>query len=362
MRITQLKLHTFRNVPSANINVGDASLVCLYGPNGMGKTNLLEAISLLSPGRGLHKDKREEQTMEGEKSWGIHATLDMSDGEHTIGMEYRNGQGSRKIKVDENTSSSQSELAKLGNVLWFTPKMDRLFLDSAQPRRDFYDRLTYGLFPDYAATLARYKHHLKSRLKLLKDNADKDWIAVEEQQVATYGLEVLTQRQAYLEKLQPHLPEVALELTGSANKYLESDDSYLEYLGKLADIRDRDAIVGSSTFGPHRSDIDGLLKLDTDKTVKLSRTSTGQHKRALLYILLAHARLMRTEKGDAPIILLDEMTSHLDEQMRQHFFETLHALDAQIWMTGTEKNLFNNLPEQNMLFVNVSNGEFTPEG
>lgn len=371
MRITRLNITAFRNIPQATLHTHGAQMVFLYGDNGMGKTNLLEAISLLSPGRGLHKDSRDEQVQHGEEAWAIHAIAETHEGSQTIGMAYHNGQKQRKIKINDKPAVSQTALAALGNVLWFTPKMDRLFLDNATARRDFFDRLTFSLFPEYLTHLNTYKHHLKGRLRLIKAGQNSDWIAAEEQQIATFGLKLLQLRHTYLQHLLPYLQHVMLEQSGSALKLLHDNEAYLTYLNKLADTRQRDFLAGMSTFGPHRSDIDGVLSLafaptesgdtsDDTKYVRLSRTSTGQHKRALLYILLAHARLIHTHTGTAPVILLDEFNSHLDAATREHFFSTLATMSAQIWMTGTDSTL---APEKatNTLFIKVEKGTFTPQ-
>lgn len=353
MHINTIKLNTFRNITHGKLAVDDAKLIALVGENGMGKTNMLEAISLLSPGSGLHKAKREQQIQLGEGSWAIHAHISKPTTTHTIGMAYDKGK-TRQIKIDDQKTDHQADLAKVGSILWFTPRMDRLFLDAAQPRRDFFDRLVFGLYPDHAQNLTRYKHHLRNRLKLLKDRANPNWIEIEEEQASTYGLKIIEARALFLERLQPHLPEAKLEITGSAHKALVDATPYENLLEHFAKNRERDALYGSSNFGPHRTNITG--KLIAGK-IPLDMTSTGQHKRAILHILLANARLHHMETGATPLILLDEITAHLDPKVREMLFGELHEMGTQIWMTGTEESLFKGLNTD--VFIQVENGTFS---
>ena len=335
MHITKLNLTTFRNIASTSLNVDDAKLIALVGENGAGKTNLLEAISMLSPGNGLHKAKRELQIQNGESSWAIHSCISKPNTEHKIGMAYNKGK--RQIKIDDEKSDTQSDLSKVGNILWFTPRMDRLFLDNAQARREFFDRLVFSIYPEHAQNLIRYRHHLKNRLKLLKTNANNNWLEIEEEQITEFALKIIENRANFLEKIQAHMPNAELLLTGAAHKILEEDRQYDSYLIHLAKNRERDGLYGSSNFGPHRTDITGTL---VENKIPLHQTSTGQHKKAILHILLANARLNHTETGTTPLILLDEITSHLDKSVKESLFAELHSMGTQIWMTGTEENLF----------------------
>ena len=355
MHITKLKLTTFRNIASTSIKIDDAKLIALVGENGAGKTNMLEAISLLSPGNGLHKAKRELQIQNGSESWGIHAHVSKSASSHKIGMLYNKGK--RQIKIDDEQAELQADLAKIGNILWFTPRMDRLFLDNAQARREFFDRLVYSLYPEHAQNLIRYRHHLKSRLKLLKMNASNNWLDIEEEQATEFAIKIIQNRAIFLEKLQQHLPEIELNLKGSAHKILEEDFPSEKFLENIKQNRDRDKMYGSSNFGPHRTDINGILIETTKKSIPLEQTSTGQHKKSILHILLANARLNHTETGTTPLILLDEITAHLDEHVKENLFNELHKMGTQIWMTGTEKSLFKGLNPD--VFINVEDGNFS---
>jgi DNA replication and repair protein RecF len=353
MHITKLNLTTFRNIASTSIKIDDAKVIAVVGENGAGKTNMLEAISMLSPGNGLHKAKRDLQIQNGLESWGIHAHIS-NPKPHTVGMAFEKSNGKRQIKIDNEKAELQSDLSGIGSILWFTPRMDRLFLDNAQARREFFDRLVFSLYPEHAKNLTRYRHHLKNRLKLLKTNANNNWLEIEEEQATEFAIKIIENRSVFLEKLQQHLPEVELMLTGSAHKILEEDKPYDEFLKHLVQNRERDKLYGSSNFGPHRTDITGTI---IQENILLNQTSTGQHKKAILYILLANARLNYNETGITPLILLDEITAHLDETVKATLFKELNNMGTQIWMTGTEESLFNGLNPD--IFIHVNNGNFS---
>lgn len=352
MKIVSLKLTNFRNIESAHLQLGDAPIIALYGENGAGKTSVLEAVSLLSPGSGMHRHKLDSHTKHHAKSWGLHAEILSQNTDNTVGMSYQKGK--RQLKINGETAKAQAELSGLGNVLWFTPKMDRLFMDSASHRREFLDRLAFGHFPAHAFNLNRYKHHLKARLKLLKDHADATWVTVEEEQAAHFAFLISTTRNTYIERLKPYLSTIDLKLSGSFERLDSHNAESIQE--RFHENRGRDGKFGSSHFGPHRSDVQGIM---LPEDINLSETSTGQHKRAILDILLANSHLTHKETGEAPIILLDEMAAHLDSATKERFFGDLLSLGSQIWLTGTEKEMFSTL--KNVQYFKAAKGTFHKE-
>jgi len=353
MKINKINLTNFRNIDAASLDVSGASMIVLYGANGAGKTNLLEAISLLTPGRGLHKNAAEEHLQDGCNSWTIYSEVETRDEVHQVGMQYSGKK--RTLKIDGDTADSQSDLAKLGHILWFTPKMDRLFMDGSSARRDFLDRLIFGHNPAYAETLKLYKHHVKSRLQLLKQGKDGDWVSIHEEQAANLAIELTKTRLNYLKNLKEYMPLVDLHCTGDIeNSDLDDGFSVLE---AFVQNRHKDGMYGVTHFGPHRSQLTGKLLID--HPAALHKASTGQHKRAVLEILLANTRLMKKEQGYSPIILFDEVTAHLDKKVRHDVFAELHELGTQIWLTGTEKELFSGTKKP--LYFEVSGGSFTAQ-
>ena len=372
MWIKKLKTSNFRNLQQVDLTLPGPGVYVLYGHNGAGKTNILEVISLLSPGQGLHRDKLENMLPdlhEADKAtqWGFYGEVQKEDQGHTVihtvGMGY--DKKKRIIKVDGEETAGQAELANLGAVLWFTPEMDRLFFGSPSGRRRFYDRLVFGLHPQHAAMLSRYTKHLQSRMQLLKDpQADPDWVALEEQQAAKYGEAVVKARLAYLDELKPYLDGVELTLNGNAERtYLEALETEANpaqaFATEYAERRPRDARQKSNSFGPQRTDLGGTLTLEDGMPVPLERTSMGQHKKALIKLLIGAARLQHEKTGHPPCILLDEIATHLDEEARGLLYEKLLPLGGQLWLTGTEKSQFTGL--EGAHFIKIKGGIATPE-
>ena len=355
MWIQKLKIQAFRNLQAGQLHLPGPGAYALYGRNGAGKTNVLEALSLLSPGRGLHRAKFDAMCPNGDNPWGlfweVHGLNDM----HQVGMQYQKGR--KQARLDGEDLQNQTHLARLGAIIWFTPEMDRLFFDGPAPRRRFLDRMVFGHMPAHAGVLSRYSHHIQARAKLLKDNADADWIALEEKQAAHYGVKVQAARQEFMHLLNQTMPLVDVHMDGSCEKLLTdlpAEDREAAFTTQLEKNRRRDAKFQSTHFGPHRSDVAGVYQ-----NMPLNQTSMGQHKRALLDIILAHATLLKDQHGTAPCLLLDEIAAHLDHDARKKLYDHLLPLGAQLWMTGTEKAAFDDLARVG--FVRVDDGVLTPE-
>lgn len=349
MHIKTLKLTTFRNFESLDLSTNGARHIVLYGENGAGKTNILESLSLLSPGFGLHKAKRSEQTQDEMMGWGIYAETSSAQEMFALGMSY-DGKD-RKIMLDGDIVEHQTDLTRLGHIVWFTPRYDRLFHDGAAPRRDFFDRLVFGMFPNHGALINRYKTHMKNRLKLLKEGADSDWIGAEEHMASGLALQIGQNRQAYFKALQNTLTLVDMHLDCPLDKFISDGATEADIAEKWRSHRRRDSLYQSTHFGTHRTDMTGTF-LPAGNA--LNRTSTGQHKKALLDVLLAHAELLHKQTGNAPLILLDEFVAHLDSDNKNMMLEALTKYGAQIWMTGTEKVAFEGISDA--LFCHVKDG------
>lgn len=356
MWIRSLTLNHFRNFSDLSLRIDAPAAHVLLGQNGVGKTNLLEALSLLAPGQGLHRAKLEDMRQHGSKSWQLFAEVENAEGMHKVGIGF--GDGRRQMRLNGADLKSQADLAHLGTVLWFTPEMDRLFSGSPGDRRRFLDRLVFGHTPAHAAALNRYNRHIQNRNRLLKD-ADRSapdplWLEAEENAAATAAVAVLRNRAAYLEALQPQLRTVTLKLSGSAEKLAadEHDDTALHQLllDHWAQDRQRDGRYGSTHFGPHRTDLSGTLG-----DIPLHLASMGQHKRAVLTILLANAELLTQKGQQPPCLLLDEVAAHLDADNRKLLYHELVPLGGQLWMTGTDENVFADLPNAQVLRVHGGN-------
>lgn len=346
--LSRLTLRDFRNHEDALI-VPSAPFVLLTGDNGAGKTNILEAISLLAPGRGLRGAALAQMARQGGPGgFGIAAQIDGV----TIGTGVLAEMPDRRQVRIGGVAHAASALAEYLSVIWLTPAMDRLFMDSAGDRRRFLDRLTLALVPGHAVHSARYEAAMRARNKLLADKGrawDEAWLGALEAQMAEHGAAIHVARTGLVAQLGEALvgqaegpfarPQLALSDWEGADRLLEQ---------ALREGRRRDAGAGRTLAGPHRSD---LLVTHQAKGQAAALCSTGEQKALLLSILLAHASLVGAERGQPPVLLLDEVAAHLDPARRLALFERLAATGSQIWMTGTEAALFDGIDDATRLLV-----------
>jgi DNA replication and repair protein RecF len=356
----RLALTDFRNYGHGALTV-DRRPVVLTGPNGAGKTNLLEAISFLVPGRGLRQARLSEvdRVAGGERggAWGVASTVCRGDDAVEIGTGRDASQAAdvgrerRLVKINGAFAGGPSALAEHLAVIWLTPQMDRLFLDSAGARRRFLDRLVYGFDPDHAGRLARYEHALQERSQLLRQSGpngwDAAWLGALEQQIAEGGVAIAAARRELIERLGQAVargvgpfPQAALALDGAVEAWLAEMPALAvedKVRNQLAADRPRDAESGGAHCGTHRSD---LRVTHLARGLPAAQCSTGEQKALLISIVLAEARVQIDSRGVAPILLLDEVVAHLDAGRRTALFEEILALDLQAWLTGTEAALF----------------------
>ncbi len=348
LSVTCLRLTNFRSYVAAEVAVSGAPVV-LSGPNGAGKTNLLDAISLLSPGRGLRGAKLGDHTRKGpsamsEALWAVAATVTRAGENYEIGTGLTQSQGSERRQVRLNGAAAQSS-ADLGDVvqmLWLTPAMDRLFIDSAGGRRKFLDRLTLGFDSGHARTATRYETAMRERARLLKFGPrDPVWLDGLEAEMVETGLAMVRARAEAVTRLNRALVE-----RGEAGAFpsallsldcdVEDDADILRE--RLARARIRDTEAGRTTVGPHLAD---LAVRHTQKRSDARECSTGEQKALLISIVLADAwELSRAREGLCPLLLLDEIAAHLDAVRRAALFDEILSLGAQAWMTGTDIEMF----------------------
>ena len=333
MPIARLTLTDFRSYRAATVTP-DPGFVVLTGDNGAGKTNVLEAVSLLAPGRGLRGAALGEMARsDGPGGFGIAARLD--DTELVTGT-LATAPERRQVRVN-GAAASVNTLSEWQSVLWLTPAMDRLFSGSAGERRRFLDRLVLALEPSHAGHAARYDAAMRARKKLLAepDTADPVWLTALEVGMADHGAALAEARARTVASLSDAIaatedadfPRAALTLEGWTGGDL---------IRLLRANRGRDAAAGRAMEGPHRQDL-AVSHLGKDQPA--ARASTGEQKALLLGILLAHAELVAARRGLPPILLLDEVAAHLDPARRAALFARLDGR-GQVWMTGTEQGLF----------------------
>ena len=334
--LSRLVLTDFRNHAALTLAPGPG-FVILTGENGAGKTNVLEAVSLLAPGRGLRRAPLGQMARsDGPGGFGVAATL-LEDVELATGTQVTAPE--RRLLRIQGAAGAATALAEWLTVLWLTPAMDRLFVEPASGRRRFLDRLTLALHPGHAHHAQRYEAAMRARNRLLTDDAmpDPGWLQALESQMAEHGAAVDANRREAAALLAERLSGQPPGPFAHAAPALEgwSGDA-AQLADQLRRSRSADAAAGRALAGPHRTD---FAVTHVDKRQPAALASTGEQKALLLGIVLAHAELVAERTGRAPVLLLDEVAAHLDPLRRAALFERL-AGQGQVWMTGTEAALF----------------------
>jgi DNA replication and repair protein RecF len=354
--IERLQLTDFRNYDGLTLTVGPAPVV-LTGANGSGKTNLLEALSLLTSGQGLRRAPYPELARMGHPSWTVAARLVTPYGPVDLGtgLDARTdgGRGTRMVRIDGQTQSGAGALAEYVEMVWLTPAMDALFTGAASDRRRFLDRLISGLDPSYRRLLGRFERAMQQRNRLLAEDARQAArfegferimaeagvavAAARATAVAALSAAIAARRDAGHGALFPwaELALVgALELGLAAQPAVDVEDNYARQLGRE---RERDRAAGRTLEGPHRSD---LIVGHGPKEMPAKVCSTGEQKALLVGLVLAHCDPVAQRRGVAPVMLLDEIAAHLDPLRRAALFEEIVALGSQTWMSGTDPEPF----------------------
>ncbi|WP_417723140.1 DNA replication/repair protein RecF [Salipiger sp.] len=341
--LSSLTLSHFRSHKRAVVEL-DARPVAIHGPNGAGKTNLIEAVSLFSPGRGMRRASAREMTRRPEAlGWKVSGLLLGPDGPHDI--DFRSDEGAaRDVRID-GKPAPQTALGRAARVLWLVPSMDRLWIEAPEGRRRFLDRMALSFFPDHAEATLGYEKAMRERNRLLKDQIrDAHWYAALEGQMAQAGAALQQNRKDTLARLsqaqegaETAFPVADLELISTEADIPASAADLAE---ALAESRFRDMAAGRTLVGPHRADLFGTFAA---KGVPASDCSTGEQKALLISLILANARALAEDVGAPPILLLDEIAAHLDSARRAALYDEICALRAQAWMTGTGAELFADL-------------------
>jgi len=372
--VTRLVLTDFRNYREARLSLGTEPVV-LTGPNGSGKTNLLEALSFLAPGRGLRGaklteiDRRSGPGCDPHNSgWAVAAAVATRRGSVHIGTgRDRTASERRIVRIDGEPVRTQAALGERLGIVWLTPAMDRLFLEGPGARRRFLDRLVLGLDPAHASRVAAYEQALRERSHLLRDGpVDPAWLAALEELIAEQGVAVAAGRRDTVQRLdractqvEGPFPHARLTLVGTVEGWLEEMPALAaeaKFTAALAANQQGDGQSGGAAIGPHRSDLAVSL---AQKGIAAEFASTGEQKALLIAILLAHAALQRAMRGEPPLLLLDEIVAHLDASRRAALFDSLVRLDSQAWLTGTDAALFAPL-RGHAQFLSVQDGTLSP--
>ncbi len=370
-RIISLKLSNFRSYRQASLDLEGRTALFL-GANGAGKTNILEAVSFLTPGRGLRRATLEDvAATEGDGSWAVAAGIDGALGEAALGTGIEapaaDENPQRKSRIDREPVSSVTAFAEHLRVVWLTPEMDGLFLGPAAERRRFLDRLVLAIDAEHSARVSSLDRALRSRNRLLEEqNFDPKWMDAIEHEVAELAIAVAAARAETVKRLtaeieasrdaQSGFPTAQIALDGEIERALEIESATEveeRYREKLRDNRPRDRAAGRTLEGPHRSD---LIVLHQEKAIEAARASTGERKALLVGLILSHARLVASMHGFAPVVLLDDVAAFLDAERRAALFAALEKLGAQVLVTGVDESAFAMLDASAARF-HVASGE-----
>ncbi|MEM8833288.1 MAG: DNA replication/repair protein RecF [Pseudomonadota bacterium] len=361
--LKKLSLQNFRCYDNALLEGLPSGLIVLQGVNGAGKTNILEAVSLLTAGRGLRSAKATDiQRNQSQNPWVISAIVETEGGDIPLGTGLNPENNRRQIRINGVTAKSQAALSDYLAVLWLTPQMDRLFLEGSSGRRRFLDRMIFAFDSSHSGRVTRYENAMRQRSKLLQeDQQQESWLDSLEAQMAETALAITAARVDFLEKLNAsfiddanvtaYFPKASIALTGTLENdlhhkpALEVEESFKN---TLKQVRPHDARVGGAKEGPHKTDL-GVTYLT--KEMPAAHCSTGEQKALLISIVLAHSQLMRVDTGMPPVLLLDEIAAHLDEARRAALFEQLQGLGGQVWMTGTDPVLFDSIAQKAQFFT-----------
>ena len=353
--ITRLTLTDFRSHAGLSLSAGPGAVV-ITGDNGAGKTNILDAISLLGPGRGLRGAPLSDAARsDGPGGWSVAATLALPDGEVEIGTGTSAGAPDRRLVRVNGAAATATTLGDWLALVWLTPAMDRLFADTPAARRRFLDRLVLALHPGHGREVLRYDAAMRARTRLLTGEAaaDPQWLAALEAAMAEHGAVLAAARGETVTALADAMATAPDGPFARPLLTLEGDTAD-DLVGRLAANRAADAAAGRALIGPHRAD---LLVTHKGKG-EAARGSTGEQKALLIAIILAHAALVADRMGRAPLLLLDEVAAHLDPLRRGALFERLLATGSQVWMTGTDAGLFAGVAATRM---HIAEGRVSPD-
>src|SRR4051794_11869692 len=375
-RIHRLTLTHFRNYRAASVATS-GDVVVLVGPNGAGKTNAIEAISFLSPGRGLRRATLEDVAdVQGDGSWAVSAEVEGALGLATLGTGIDppaadSASSSRRCRIDREPVGSAVAFGDHLRMVWLTPAMDGLFMGAASKRRRFFARLVLAIDPGHSSRVSALDRSLRSRNRLLEDrNTDSHWLDAVERETAELAVAVAAMRGQTVTRLAASLqargvatafPSAAIMLDGWMENALVNEPATAvedRYRQILRDGRPRDAAAGRTLDGPHLTDLQVIY---APKNMPARDASTGEQKALLIGLVLAHANLVAEMTGITPLLLLDEVVAHLDPNRRTALFDELAKLGAQVWLTGADPAAFADIGASGEIF-DVDSGNITRRG
>ncbi len=358
-KIKNIELNNFRNFTRHDFTF-DERLNILFGNNGSGKTNILEGISLIAKGTGIRNAKIVNLIKNKQENFLIKNTLDIRNDNFNIEIfpEKKNKKFRKVIKINDDTSKESLKFLNQSiSYLTFMPEMERMFQSSPSNRRNFLDRLIFSNNSNYNKVINKYKKFILERVKILQNqNFDLDWLDFVENEISKVGLEIYESRASQLKIINENITEINKEKKFQFNVELTIKDDFFvpeltleKYLSDLQKSRMFDKQYGGTKIGPHKSDISAKINNEHEAFL----LSTGQQKTIVLIILLAQCNYLVNIRNKTPIILLDEIGSHLDSLNREILLEMINKFDIQFFLTGTEKSLFS-FVSTNAKFYNIT--------
>tara|TARA_B100001123_G_C15280863_1_gene1013972 strand:+ start:89 stop:1201 length:1113 start_codon:yes stop_codon:yes gene_type:complete len=362
-----IKLENYRNFNNLELDF-DQNCNVFFGNNGSGKTNILESISLFERGRGFRQDKINNLiNFESKKdNFRIYSNFFHKHGDIIVSVfnERKKISLTKKIIVNGSSSKDSKEhFESLFSIIYFLPEMERLFVSSPSARRNFLDRLIFNSNKRYLKIVNDYKKNITERSRILKDyNSEIEWLNNIEKKIVELGIIIYKERLTYIEEINLALKRLDIAKKFNYKININLDDLLLnqckndtnvlfeEYIKTIKASREIDKLLGGSKVGPHKSDIVGY---DIGKNININQFSTGQQKTVVLLIILAQCTMLISEQKISPIILFDEVCSHLDNNNRELLLHIIKTLDVQTFLTGTEKSFFSFLSTKT-LYCNIN--------
>lgn len=345
MAIASLKLVNFRNHTELDITP-HGSNIAISGANGAGKTNILEAISFLSPGKGIFNSTCQEilNTHNAADSWQVFAELKTTDNDHKVGSGFHKISPKRIVRINESEPPKHHDLLEYLRVIWLIPQMDGILADTPSAKRRFIDRLTFNFYPKHAQSINRYEYALKSRNRLLQDGVNDEILlnnfeslmATEAIQITKFRKEAINLITSQIQKFKTEFLAPQILLCGEIEEMFESlqpQDLSVKIVNKLKNNRRLDSVIKKCSYGVHKTDIRFIHPI---KQVSASYCSTGEKKAMLISLIIAQAMILESIFQGSIILLLDDIFSHLDNSFSQNLLTEIKKLSAQCWITGTQ--------------------------
>ena len=355
--VKQIKANYFRNYKNLELNLSPDNVV-LFGLNGVGKTNILEAVSYLTSGRGIRKAKSKELIFKKftDKAnedflWGIHASVFKMNEIYEIGTGIEKSNNSRLVKIN-GEFVKQTDLSEIVKISWITPQMLLVFHNGMTEKRRFMDRLINIANPSHVGLLYRYEFLIRERVKIINNfNDNKMWIDTVESDIVNLSIKIIKSRKKFLLDMQnicfkselneEFFPDICLEINGKAEELLDSLGEE-KYHYQIMEILRKNRNNGISSFiGPHKSEV-FIFKKESEQEIRYC--STGEQKIMLISLIFKHCHLMETIYKQTPILLLDDIIEHLDNIHKRALFEKTSQYNSQCWFTCTNSSAFNNYP------------------